>query len=64
MGWIISGSCPTSLLMGRVWFNCNQVFSGFGFIFSNPGGFEASSVLLLPPHPDYILKILLFYFIL
>ena len=22
-------------LMGQVWFNCNRVFSGFGFIFSN-----------------------------
>ena len=43
-GMIISGSRPTSLLMGRVWFNCNRVFNGFEFIFSNPirdrGGFR------------------------
>ena len=26
----------TPFLMGRVWFNCNQVLSRFGFIFSNP----------------------------
>ena len=35
-GRIISGSFPVSLLMRRVWFNCNRVFSGFEFIFSNP----------------------------
>ena len=35
-GRIISGSYPTSLLMERVWFNCNGVFSGFEFIFSYP----------------------------
>ena len=35
-GRIISGSYPTSLLMEWVWFNCNGVFSGFEFIFSNP----------------------------
>ena len=33
---IISGSHPVSLLIERVWFNCNGVFSGFEFIFSNP----------------------------
>ena len=32
---IISGSHPTSLLMERVWFNCNRVFSRFEFILSN-----------------------------
>ena len=33
---IISSSRLTPLLMGRFWFNCNRVFSGFGFILSNP----------------------------
>ena len=40
---IISDSRPALLLMGRIWFNCNRIFSGFEFIFSNPrrvqGGF-------------------------
>ena len=44
MGRIISGFRPTPLLMRLVWFNCNRVFNGFGFIFSNPrrirGGFR------------------------
>ena len=35
-GQIISGSHPYSLLMRRVWFNYNQVFNMFDFIFSNP----------------------------
>ena len=35
IGLIISGSRPTQLLMGRVLFNCNRVFRGFEFIFSN-----------------------------
>ena len=34
-GRIISDSRPASLLMGRVWFNCNRVFNRFEFIFSN-----------------------------
>ena len=29
-GRIISSSHPTPLLMGRVWFNYNRVFNGFG----------------------------------
>ena len=41
---ILSGSRPISFLMGRVWFNCNRFFNGFGFILSNPmrvrGGFR------------------------
>ena len=36
MGRIISDSHPVSLLMRRVLFNCNKVFSRFEFIFSNP----------------------------
>ena len=36
MRWIILGSRPIPLLMGHVWFNCNRVFIGFEFIFSNP----------------------------
>ena len=36
MGRIIWGSRPISLLMRRVWFNCNKVFSRFEFIFSIP----------------------------
>ena len=35
-GHIISGSRPASLLIRRVWFNCNRVFSRFDFIFLNP----------------------------
>ena len=35
MGRIISGSRPALFLIRRVWFNCNQVFSRFEFIFSN-----------------------------
>ena len=50
-------------LMGRVWFNCNRVFNGFRIIFSNSrrvqGGFGYCY-----SHPDYILKILFYYFIL
>ena len=33
--WIISGFRFVPFLMGRIWFNCNQVFSNFWFIFSN-----------------------------
>ena len=65
MGRIISGSRPTPLLMGRVWFNSNRVFSGFEFIFLKS---ETSSgrvqVLLLLPYLNYILKIFFYYFIL
>ena len=32
---IISDSRLAPLLMRSVWFNCNRVFSGFEFIFSN-----------------------------
>ena len=60
---VILGSHLAPSLMGRVWFNCNRVFSGFGFIFSNSrrvqGGFGYCY-----SHPDYILKILFYYFIL
>ena len=35
MGSIILGFHPAALLMTRVWFNYNRVFSGFKFIFSN-----------------------------
>ena len=35
MRHIILGFHLASSLMGRVWFNCNRVFNGFGFIFSN-----------------------------
>ena len=62
---IISGSRPDPFLMGRVWFNCNRVFSGFEYIFSNQRRVRARvQVLLLHPHPDYILKIFFYYFIL
>ena len=57
---IISGSRPTLPLMGRVWFNYNQVLSEFGFTFSN----LAASGMVFPPFPDYILKIFFYYFIL
>ena len=36
MGRNILGSRPASLLMAQVKFNFNQVFNGFGFIFSYP----------------------------
>ena len=35
-GQIIWGSRPASLLMRRIWFNCNRVFNRFEFIFSIP----------------------------
>ena len=44
-------SRPASLLMAQVWFNFNQVFNGFGFIFSNP---KLVQVLLLPVKPGKI----------
>ena len=67
---IISGSRPASLLMRRIWFNCNRVFSRFEFIFLNPrwvqDGFRMCSSIVTPspPRPDYILKIIFYYFIL
>ena len=48
---IILDSRLISLLMGSVWFNCNRVFSGFEFIFSNPRRVGADSgivTLVLP----------------
>ena len=35
IGQIISGFRPVSLLMTQVWFNFNQVFNGYRFMFSN-----------------------------
>ena len=66
MWQIISGFCPAPLLMGRVWFNCNRVFSMFEFIFSIQDGFGTGSgnVTPTPPRPYYILKIFFNYFIL
>ena len=52
-GRIISGSRPASLLMTQVWFNFNQVFNGYEFIFSNP---KRVQVLLLPVKPWKIRK--------
>ena len=60
VGWIILSSRPISLLMRRIWFNCNRVFNKFEFILLNS---RRVHVLLLPPHPDYILKIIIYYFI-
>ena len=62
-GRVISGSRPVQALMGRVWFKCNKVFSGFEV---GPGIVIPALPCLAPPHPDYILKIflLLFYLIL
>ena len=59
---IISGSRPASLLIGRILFNYNRIFNGFEFIFSN---FKTGSgiITLAPPRPDYILKIIFYYFI-
>ena len=61
---IISGFRFVSFLMGQVWFNCNRVFNKFWFIFSNPirvrDGFRYCT--LVPPCPDYILKIFFYYF--
>ena len=68
MGRIISGSRSAPPLMKQVWFNCNQVFSELGFIFSNPrlvrGGFGYCYSRPVPSRPDYILKIFFYYFIL
>ena len=60
---IISGSRPASFLMGRVWFNCNQVFSRFWFIFSNPSRVQ-DKFSYCYSRPDYIFKIFFYYFIL
>ena len=61
---IISGSRPTPFLMGQVWFNCNRVFSGFEFIFSNPrlvrDGFRYCYFAL----PRLYFKFFFYYFIL
>ena len=42
---IILGSRPASFLMAQVWFNFNQVFNGYEFIFLN---LKRVQVLLLP----------------
>ena len=60
-GRVILGSRPTSSLMGRVLFNCNRVFNGFVFIFSNVGRVR---ILLCPPRLYLKNILLLFYFIL
>ena len=67
---IISGSRPVLLLMRRVWFNCNRVFSRFEFIFSNSrriqDGFRTGSGIVTPAQPGLYFKnnFFLFYFIL
>ena len=65
MRLIILGFRLTPLLMGHVWFNYNQVFSGFEFIFLKS---KTSSgwvqVLLFGSCLNYILKIFYYYFIL
>ena len=45
---IFLGSRPASLLMAQVWFNFNQVFNEYEFIFSNP---KRVQVLLLSVKP-------------
>ena len=60
---VILGSRLALPLMGRMWFNCNWVFSGLGFIFSNSRRVQGGFVYCYS-HPDYILKILFYYFIL
>ena len=59
---IILGSRLVSLLMGRVWFNCNRVFSEFEFIFSNSRRVQ-SGFRYCYSRSDYILKIIFYYFI-
>ena len=51
MGRIILGSLPASLLMTQAYFNFNQVYNWFGFIFSNP---RRVQVLLLSVKPEKI----------
>ena len=48
MGRIIFCFRPASLLMAQVWFNFNQIFNGYEFIFSNP---KRVQVLLFPVKP-------------
>ena len=62
--WIILGSRSTLSLMGRVLFNCNRVFREFGFIFSNLGQVRGRFGYCYAPHPNYLLKIIFYYFIL
>ena len=59
---IISGSRSASLLMRRVWFNYNRVFNRFEFIFSNPKRIR-DRFSNCYSSPDYILKIIFYYFI-
>ena len=62
-GWVILGSRLAPPLIGRVWFNYNQVFNRFGFIFSNQIRVQGESGYYYS-HLDYILKIFYYYFIL
>ena len=59
---VILGSRLVSPL-GRMWFNYNWVFNGFGFIFSNSRRVQ-SGFGYCYSHLDYILKISFYYFIL
>ena len=62
-GRIISGSRPASLLMRRVCLIVIEFLAGLD-LFSKIGDrFRRVQVLLLPPRPDYILKIFFYYFI-
>ena len=63
---IILGFCPTPLLTGRVWFDCDQVFRGFELFSQIQDEFEIGSGIVTPVlHRLYFKNIfLLFYFIL
>ena len=62
-GRVILGSRLVPLLMRHVWFNCNHVFYGFGFIFLNSRRIRDRFGYCYS-HPNYILKIFYYYFIL
>ena len=65
IGLIISGSRPTPIVMGQVWFNNNRVFSGFVFIFSNPRRVRGGFRYCYSRHVSIIFsKYLFYYFIL
>ena len=63
-GRIISSSSPTPPLMRQVLFNCNRVFSGFGFIFSNLKRVWMGTGIVIPTPPRLYFKNIFYYFIL
>ena len=65
MGRIISGFRPTPLLMGRILFNSNRVFSGLSLFSKIQDEFKAGSGIVTHVLPRlYFKNIFYYYFIL